>query len=125
MNRNFFIPLGVITFAVMLVIILRDSLTGEAAQVAVGIGIGLIVGVPVGMASMGLAVRASRYTQPPASPPAVGLTLTPEQTELLIKAIERQQANPAGFGLAARQTRTITSVGGADVSDLVNPQDQN
>ena len=124
MNRNFVIPLGVIAFAVMLAFVLRDSLSGEAAQLAAGIAIGLIVGVPVGMASMGLAVRASRYTQPPVSQSA-GLTLTPEQTELLIKAIERQQANPAGFGLAARQTRSITSVGGADVSDLTNPQDQN
>src|SRR5689334_7499087 len=125
MNRNFFITLGVLAFAVTLAFILRDSLSGEAAQITVGVAIGLILGVPIGMASMGLAVRAGRFVQPPAAPPPTGLTLTPEQTELLIKAIERQQASPAGFGLAARQTRNITSVGGADVADLSNPQDQN
>jgi hypothetical protein len=125
MNRNFIIPLGVLAFAVTLAFVLRDSLSGEAAQLTAGIAIGLILGVPVGIASMTLAMRAGRFAQPPISPPQPGLALTPEQTELLIKAIERQQASPAGFGLAARQTRSITSVGGADVADVSDPGDQN
>lgn len=114
MNRNFLIPLGIVVFAITLAIVLRDSLSSDSALIATGIAIGLIVGVPVGMFSMTL---AGRFSPPPASPPA-GLSLSPEQTELLLKAIERQQASPSGFGLAAREPRTFNSVGGADVTDL-------
>jgi hypothetical protein len=66
---------------------------------------------------MTLAGRAGRFAPPPASPSS-GLSLSPEQTELLLKAIERQQASPAGFGLASREPRTFNSVGGADMADL-------
>lgn len=124
MNKNYLLPLGVLAFAVMLAAVLRDSLSGAAALIAVGIAIGLIVGVPVGMLSMGLAGRAGRLAQTQAPEPR-GLVLTPEQTELLLKAIERQQTSPAGFGLTSRETRSFTSVGGADVSELANhPNDQ-
>lgn len=124
MNKNFLIPLGIVVFAITLALILRDSLSGEAALIAVGIAIGLIIGVPVGMLSMNLALRGNRLTPPPISQ-SDGLTLNPEQTELLLKAIERQQASPAGFGLAARQPRSFTSVGGAGVADVSgDPQDR-
>jgi len=118
MNKNFLIPLGIVVFAISLALMLRDSLSGEAALIAVGIAIGLVIGVPVGMFSMRLAGRAGRAIQPPVSQQSAGLILSPEQTELLMKAIERQQASPAGFGLAAREPRSFTSVGGAGVADL-------
>jgi len=117
MNKNFLVPLGIVVFAISLALMLRDSLTGEAALIAAGIAIGLAIGVPAGMISMSLAARGSRSIPPPISDPG-SLTLTPDQTELLLKAIERQQASPAGFGLAARQPRSFTSVGGAPVADM-------
>jgi hypothetical protein len=124
MNKNLLIPLGIFVFAITLAIVLRDSLSGEAALIAVGIAIGLAIGVPAGMLSMTLAGRWNRSVPPPVSQSS-GLTLSPEQTELLLKAIERQQASPAGFGLAARETRSFTSVGGANVADLSGePQDR-
>ncbi len=115
MNKNFLIPLGVVAFAITLAMVVRDSLSGEAQLVAFGIAIGLIAGVPVGMASMALARRADRASQAPA-PPSTGLSLSPDQTALLLRAIERQQASPSSFGLTAREGRTFTAVGGADVS---------
>lgn len=117
MNKNFLIPLGIVVFAISLALMLRDSLSGEAALIAVGIAIGLAIGVPAGMISMSLSGRGSRTTPPP-DQKSSGLTLTPDQTELLLKAIERQQASPASFGLAARQPRAFTSVGGAPAADL-------
>lgn len=117
MNKNFLIPLGVVAFAVTLAVVMRDSLSGEAQLVAFGIAIGLIVGVPVGMLSMALARRADRAGHAQASS-STALSLSPDQTELLLRAIERQQASPASFGLTSREGRTFTAVGGADVSGL-------
>lgn len=122
MNKNFLIPLGVVAFAVTLAIVMRDSLSGEAQLVAVGIAIGLIVGVPAGMLSMALAGRASRSDQP--ASPSPSISLSPEQTEMLLKAIERQQASPAGFGLTSRQERTFSAVGGAEVPGLSGDADE-
>lgn len=116
MNTRFLIPLGVIAFAVTLAIVLRDSVSGEARLLVTGIALGLIIGVPVGMISMLLAGRARRSEIPPASPLG-GISLSPEQTELLFKAIERQQALPQDFGLTPRQSRTFSAVGGAALPD--------
>jgi hypothetical protein len=86
MNKNFLIPLGIVVFAISLALMLRDSLSGEAALIAAGIAIGLVIGVPAGMLSMSLAGRIGRAAQPPMSQQSGGLTLSPEQTELLMKA---------------------------------------
>ncbi len=123
MNKNFLIPLGVVAFAITLAVVLRDSLSGEAQLVAFGIAIGLSVGIPVGMASMALARRADRTSQTP-TPPSTALSLSPDQTELLLRAIERQQASPGGFGLTSREGRTFTAVGGADVASLSNDTEE-
>ena len=125
MNKSFLIPLGIVVFALSLAIALRDSLSGDAALIAVGVAIGLAVGVPAGMLAMGAANRRSQPAQPPVVQPG-GVTLSPEQTELLLKAIERQQASPASFGVTSREARTFTSVGGASVADLPgDAQDRN
>jgi hypothetical protein len=116
MSKNFLIPLGVVAFAVTLAIMMRDSISGEARLVAAGIAVGLIIGVPVGMWSMALARRAGRAD--PLAPPSSGaLSLSPEQTDMLLRAVEHQQASPHSFGLASRQERTFHAVGGADLLD--------
>jgi hypothetical protein len=114
MSKNLLIPLGVVAFAITLAVILRDSLSSEARLVAVGIAVGLIIGVPVGMWSTSLARRASRSDP---TPSAGALSLSPEQTDRLLRAIEHPQPSPQGFGLASRQERTFHAVGGADLPD--------
>jgi hypothetical protein len=116
MTMRSLIPLGVVAFAITLATLLRDSLSAEGRLVAVGVALGLIVGVPVGMLAVTLAAR-TRVAGASQPPPAAGLALTPEQTDLLVKSLERGQASPPGFGLAAQRNRTFSAVGGADLPD--------
>lgn len=116
MNARYLIPLGVVAFAITLALVLADSLSAEGRVLALGLAVGLIIGVPVGMLSMALAARArsAGRSQPDSQ---AGPALSPEQTDLLLKSLERGQASPQAFGLAARQRRTFSAVGGADLAD--------
>jgi hypothetical protein len=116
MSNRFLISVGVTIFAISLAVLLRDSLTGEARLVAEGIAVGLILGVPVGMLSMGLARRAHRaeYGASAATP-----VLSAEQTDLLVRALERQQASGMSFDSPSKGERTFEAVGGADLPGAI------
>jgi len=110
------ILIGVVVMALALGIGLASLLTGEASLIALGVSLGVLIGVPVGAAAYGLGFRRGQSSGINQSSQAI--TLTPEQAEVLMRTLERQQTSPAGFGITTRQPRQITSVGGADLSSL-------
>jgi hypothetical protein len=124
MNTRSLIPLGVVAFAITLAIILRDSLSAEGRLLALGIALGLLVGVPVGMLSIRVATWAYSAGHPPPRPQA-DLALSPEQTDPVVRSPERGQVSLQASGPAARQSRTFTAVGGADLpASREDDQDQ-
>lgn len=113
--------IGVVVVALALGIGLANLLTGDVSLMALGIALGVLIGVPVGAAAYGLGFRRGQSSN--MSESSQSIALTPEQADTLMRALERQQTSPAGFGLAARQPRNITSVGGADLSALSGDSD--
>lgn len=119
MNKGWLLPLGVLTFAITLAIMLRDSLTGDARLIAIGVILGLIVGVPAGMLSM--MVASKMHLRAPASriSPDLGAP-SPDQAETVFS---RQEASADQFGLPSHRERRFSAVGGADLPNNP-PSDQ-
>ena len=114
--------LGVVVVAAILAILLSGLVTGDTALLTFGIAIGILLGAPVGGVVVWLAFREGQKAGSISNPPVV--TLTTEQSETLMRALERQQTSPGGFGLTTRKGREITAVGGADLSSIGEESDQ-
>lgn len=114
--------IGVIAFAVALAAWLSSLLVGDASLVALGMALGIILGVPIGLGSYWLGFRRGQSAAAEQRPL---VTLTPEQSDILLRALERQQTSPAAFGLATRQPRQITPVGGVDLSAITGEPPEN
>jgi len=112
---------GVIVLAIALAFLLGNLLVGDASLIALGVALGILIGAPVGAIAYGLGFRRGRSSTMAESAPVI--TLTPEQAETLMRALERQQTSPAAFGVSTRQPRQITPVGGADLSALSGDSD--
>ena len=114
--------IGVMIVAAIMGFILSGLLVGNAAILALGIAIGILLGVPLGGITAWLAyregVKASNKVQSPI------VTLTPDQSEALMRALERQQTSPGAFGLTTRKSRDISVVGGADLASFGGESDQ-
>lgn len=108
--------IGVIALALGFAALLSSQLTGPAQLIALGMALGLLIGVPTGAAGFWLGFRRGQQAATQMQPPLI--TLTPEQAEMLASALARQQTSPAAFGLGARGGRPITAVGGADLAAL-------
>ncbi len=107
---------GILAFAIVLAVLLSNLLIGEAGLIVLGMALGTLIGVPLGAIAYRMGFRHGQSSAQDSGRPT--LRLTPDESELLMRALERQQTSPGAFGLTTRQTRPITSVGGADLSAL-------
>ena len=114
--------IGVVIIAAILAFALSGLLTGDAALLTLGMAIGIALGVPLGGIVVWLAYREGVKTGSSTRSP--NITLTHDQSEALMRALERQQTSPGTFGLTTRKTRDISAVGGADLDSFSGESDQ-
>jgi hypothetical protein len=123
MNWRVIALVGVSIFAVTLAVVIGSRLTGEVLLIALGLAVGIVLGIPVG-AMMVLIGRRSQQAAGRASGIDEGSTavvLTDEQADRLFMALDRpQQASADAFALPPRQGRQFSAVGGADLTDTVD-----
>ena len=108
--------IGVVAAAAILAFVLSGLLSGDGELLTLGIAVGVLLGAPLGGITVWLAYREGQKAGTANQSPTV--TLTPEQSEALMRALERQQTSPGGFGLTTRKGRDISAVGGADLSSI-------
>lgn len=113
---------GVVVFAAVLGFVLSGLLNGDIALLVLGIAIGVLLGALLGGIVAWLAFQEGQKVGSAIQNPTV--TLTPDQSEALMRALERQQTSPGGFGLTTRKGRDISAVGGADLSSFGEEADQ-
>ncbi|MBN1431044.1 MAG: hypothetical protein JXB07_21930 [Anaerolineae bacterium] len=116
MNKHVIVLIGVSIFAITLAVVIGSRLTGQVLVIALGIALGIVIGIPVGALTMVVGLR-SRSQSTGVESGATTIVLTDQQTDLLIRALERPQTSPDSFTLPPRQDRSFSVVGGADLSD--------
>jgi hypothetical protein len=114
--------IGVVIIAAILAFVLSGLLVGDAALLTLGVAIGFLLGVPLGGVAVWMAYRDGHKAGRGAQSPTVALT--PDQSEALLRALERQQTSTGAFGLTTRKGRDISAVGGADLASLGSEPDQ-
>jgi hypothetical protein len=103
---------GVMAFAGVLAWLISGQLTSEAFLLTFGMAVGVLVGVPLGMGAMAYLNR-----QKQGHSNSVSAGMTQEQADILIHALNRQQASPDSFPLSAKRERRFTSVGGVELPE--------
>ena len=114
--------IGVVIIAAILAFVLSGLLVGDVAILTLGVAIGVLLGVPLGGLAVWLGYREGLKAG--MGTPTSTITLTADQSEALMRTLERQQTSPGAFGLTTRKSRDISAVGGADLSPYGSESEQ-
>lgn len=126
MDKRVIIALvGALAFSITLGIVVGTRLVGQAVAIALGAAVGVTVGVVVGVTAALVILRMGRFRDgvypvwdglEPGETPTV-IALTPEQADVLLRALQRQQASPEAFSMPVGRSREFSAVGGASLPD--------
>jgi|GEM_PF-2598543 len=143
MNNRVIALVGIMVFAIGMAFVLGSRLVGQAAAIAFGSAVGVIVGVPLGIGTAYILLRRYLAAGRMANSETVNLKwddlpngtmiLTPEQSEALLLLLQQTQAviqapetptvplSPNDvLTRPPRRDRDISVVGGADLTQSLD-----